>query len=200
MPISTMEIIMISLLLIGGVGESERKKLGVTRWHGLFFLACALLLSGFSMPVSDEASVSPACILIGVWLFGLAFSGNGRSGRKLLVIPLSAALGLAFGALIGAPGEAEQYAIGAFAAPVSMIFGTRSALGFAGLTPLITAAGAYAYSSIVMGFGTLDIGEAQLSAQLAGVFFAFIGACLNKYIESYVRTRLSDDRPTALPR
>lgn len=187
MRISVMLILISALMLASGAEGEGLEKLGITRKNGLFFLLCALALGSFSVSVTYEAEVSPACLSIAVWLFGFSFTGKSRA-RALLSLPVSLIIGIITSPLLAIDGEWTAYLCGVCAVP-SLLFGPFCGISTAALAPAWAELCRYSYVTAGGGFAVLELTEKAISAQLAGVLISIsVHLLLTKRL-SYVRTK-----------
>ena len=165
MRISSMLLLSAGILAAGGIGRISLKAIGIDRKHALFFLFCVFAVNSISAELTDDISFSAACLMIPIWLFGHLYNSSSIIKQKWIVLPLSAAAGAVscfFPKHIFMIVLVEETA-------AALLLDAGFSMAFCGLTPVFAYASAYFYSLIRSGYGTMDLTEECLTAQLIGI-------------------------------
>ncbi len=172
MPLSKLLILIYALLITAGIGRRSLRNIGAGGMLPLYFLLCIFVTDRLSASYADEVYLSPACLLIPVWLYAAACFGAEKTAW--LALPVSVLLGVILAPLVSRQTELAQAAVGAAAALTAFILPLPTALSTAALTPVAASVSAFVYAMITNGFAELDLSEGTLSAQLIGVGLAFV--------------------------
>lgn len=183
------------LILLFGVLSRTCESIGISRKKGLFLLVCAAALSSFGIELPEGGTIFPACVLAPAWALGHTAKKSGRIGPALAALPLSAAMAWAAYPLAEKGGEWAIYALGLVSALPTLAFGWETGLTAAALTPVFAFTGAYISDLILLSWGSLELGEGCLSAQLAALMLTIPAVMLRNRIRTNVR-KLSAARPT----
>ncbi len=192
MRISIMLEAVMALLTAGGVGKRTCAGYGIDKRNGLFFLFAMAVLSRFTWYPADEAAVYPACIAAAAWLFGNAFKKDGTGLRRHLIVPVSILIGAALAPVTLAFPGYRHYAFALPAAVLGAFAGLDIALAVSGIAPIAASAAAFAYTVSTGGWMMLELTEACLCAQLAGVLAATGAKTAANVISTNVRKQSAE--------
>lgn len=188
---SSMLEMMISVLLLGGVGKRTLHYAGVSTRAGLFFMLSLALLHRFELHPAEAAAVSPACLICACWMLGFA-SGPSRGKRLWLLLPASATAG-ALLAYIPLEGN-SMILVGALTClPAAFLGDLRISLAFCALMPLFASGFSAVNAALTTGYFELEAAETTLTVQLAGMLASTAALTVKNSIRTTVR-ELSDDR------
>lgn len=171
MRIFVMLAIIMMLLSAADIGAGLRVQCGYRKQTAVFFCLCMLTLGMFEYSPIPEVSVSPACILMPLWLG--AASAKEYTSKSLLMIPI----GIACAALAAIPIIAEIngaiYLAGIAIALTAIVASPLSAMATAAFLPIIVAVVRFAYELYCFGYARFEVSTDILSIQLVGVIAAF---------------------------
>lgn len=184
MRISTMLIIVMSLFILGGIGRRSLYSIGIDGKHALFFLLCVILTHRFTVELNDELSFSFGCILLAAWTFGAAFGAGKIPAIRYFIIPISAACGAACMALYSSDIKLTAL-ISLIPAAVCIFADALTAFALAGSLPVFAGTASYAYGMITRGYGSFELTENCLTAQLLGIFLSSVVLILRKNKTAY---------------
>lgn len=168
MRISNMLLLASFILTVGGIGKRSLKSMGIDRKHALFFLFCVFILNKISAELTDDVSFSAACLMIPIWLFGHLYSSSSNNKLRWIVLPLSAAAG-AISCFIPKHIFILVIIEGMI---VSALLDPYFSMAFSGIMPVFAYTAAYILNLFRSGYGTLELTEGCLTAQLIGIIIS----------------------------
>ena len=169
---SLLLILISEIFVLSGVCGGVLSRAGLCRLKASFFLLCVFVTDSFLLRPSEQLYVSPACVIIPVFVYCAAyFSGE---PKPALSVPMSLLVGALLFPLTLTGEEWTAFAIGAVSALPAFILDTLTSASSAALAPLIAQISAFAYCSVKEGYASLDLSGAALTSQLFALICVFM--------------------------
>ncbi len=183
MSIHLMLVIILMLLVSADIGRSVLRRCDFSKGVVLFFLFSMLVLNELNYSPNDEVSVSPACLIMPIWIG--AAGANQFNKRSLILIPMVIAASI-IGAIPGILGlNGAIYLTGAVTCVYCCIDQPMPALTAAAITPIISTILCHVYEINRSGFAKVVISSETLCAQLVAIALVYaVFAATNRVKDS----------------